>query len=752
MVAVCGVARYRAGDRIRLAPVIPALRHVMRVVLPALVAAGGPLPGAGAQDLEVVTVVGKRAEPLRDAAAAVSVITAAELEAALAFDLRDALRHEPGVSITRDPQRFGTGGPIVRGLGGNRVLVETDGVPAAKTFAVGSFSNTGRQVADLAIVERIELLRGPASALYGSDAIAGVVAITTLDPSDLLRGEGDAILRTRAGYAGDDDSVFAGFTAAARTASFESLLAYAHRDGNELEHAGGGPPSNPRDYDSDALLARMAWAGLGRPLRLTVEWNRQQDRSDVDSLELSGGRFANTILMQGDDGFESLRFLLDQTFAVGGQEDQGLWRAYWQESELHQFTHEERRAVPPATPPLAIDRGFHYRERVAGAEVVLARDLTTAGGPHRLTGGLEFTESRVVERRDGLQTNLATGATTSTILGESLPVRDFPVTTIREAGVYVQDEWRPGDGRWSLIPALRADWYRLEPSVDSMYAEDNPDSPPVGIDQGSLSPKVGISWRVRDDVALFLQYAHGFRSPPFDDVNIGLDLPQFNVRAIPNPDLEPERSDSLEAGLRLSGAAASGTLSVYGSRYRDFIESRVNIGVDADTGTTLFQSRNVARAEIWGAETTLDFFFGAWNAALDGWTGRIAFAWTEGEDTVRDVPLNSIDPPHGLLGLRYETPSGRLGIGLDLTLVAAKHDVDETAAPLFQPDGYAVADLRLQWRWSERVTLDLGLFNLADRSYYEWSTVRGRAPGDPLLPLYREPGRNAAVTLSATFD
>jgi hemoglobin/transferrin/lactoferrin receptor protein len=725
--------------------------RLVRAALPVLLAAGSLPPAAGAQELEIVTVIGKRAEPLQDAAAAVSVITAAELEAALAFDLQDALRHEPGVSVPRDPQRFGTGGPIVRGLGGNRVLVETDGVPVAESFTVGSFSNTGRQFADLAIVDRIELLRGPASALYGSDAIAGVVAITTLDPSDLLE-DGDRALRTRAGYAGDDDSAFAGFTGAARAGSFEALLAYAHRDGHELEHEGGGPPSNPRDYDSDALLARMVHGFLGQPLRLTVEWNRQEDFTDVDSLELSGGRFANTILMQGDDDFESLRILLDQRFAVAGQADQGLWRAYWQESEVRQLTREERRAAPPATPPLAIDREFHYRERVAGMEVVIARDLATADGTHRLVGGLEFAETRVTERRDGLQTNLLTGATTSTILGESLPVRDFPVSTIQEVGVYVQDEWRPGDGRWSLIPALRADWYRLEPSVDAMYAEDNPDTPPVGIDQGSLAPKLGIGWRLRDDLALFLQYAHGFRSPPFDDVNIGLDLPQFNVRAIPNPDLEPERSDSLELGLRFSGAAVTGTISVYGSRYRDFIESRVNIGVDPDTGTTLFQSQNIASAEIYGAEAALDLGLGEWTPALANWTGRIAFAWTEGEDTVRDVPLNSIDPPRGLLGLRYETPSGKLGVGLDLTLVAAKHDVNETAAPLFKPDGYTVADLRLQWRWSERFTLDVGLFNLTDRAYYEWSTVRGRAPSDPLLPLYREPGRNAAITLSATFD
>jgi hemoglobin/transferrin/lactoferrin receptor protein len=285
-----------------------------------------------------------------------------------------------------------------------------------------------------------------------------------------------------------------------------------------------------------------------------------------------------------------------------------------------------------------------------------------------------------------------------------------------------------------------------------MYAEDNPESPPVRIDQSSFSPKLGMAWRLRDDLALFLQYAHGFRSPPFDDVNIGLDLPQFNVRAIPNPDLEAERSDSLELGLRFSGAAITGTLSAYGSRYRDFIESRVNIGVDPESGTTLFQSRNIARAEIWGAEAALELALGSWSPALADWTGRIAFAWTEGEDTVRDVPLNSIDPPRGLLGLRYEAPSGMLGIGLDLTLVAAKHDVDESAAPLFAPDGYAIADLRLQWRPSERITLELGLFNLTDRSCYEWSTVRGRAPDDPLLPLYREPGRNAAITLSATFD
>ncbi|MBX3702629.1 MAG: TonB-dependent receptor [Steroidobacteraceae bacterium] len=719
----------------------------------ALLLAAAPVPGdAALPELDTVTVVGKLPQPLADAAAAVSVITAAELQADVAFDLRDALFREPGISVPRDPQRFGAGGVTVRGLGGNRVLVETDGVPGSKAFAVGSFSSAGRRFADLEVIERIELLRGPASALYGSDAIAGVLAVTTLDPAALLGDGGDTSLRLRTGHASDDGSTFAGLTGALRAGPLEGLLAFARREGGELDHAGGTPPPNPRDHSSDALLARAVLPVAGRPLRLSLSWNREHARTDVDSLELSGGRFANTIRLEGDDRAQALGILLDQALGGTAVIDDGRWRLYWNETVFRQFTDEERRAAPPATPPLSIQREFHYREQAVGAELTVARSFQPASGAHRLLGGFEFTETRVVERRDGLQTNLATGVATKIILGESLPVRDFPVSRIREAGLYLQDDWRPGDGRWSLIPALRADWYRLTPVVDAMYAADNPNEPPVSVEETSVSPKLAVGWRLRDGLSLYLQYAHGFRSPPFDDVNIGLDLPQFNTRAIPNPELKPERSDSLELGLRFSGEVLTGSASVYASRYRDFIESRVNIGVEPGTGTTLFQSRNLARAEIRGAEAALDVDLGAWRAPLAGWAARLSAGITEGEDTVRDVPINGIDPPRGTVGMRYEAPSGSFGAALDLTVAGAKHGVDESAGPLFRPGGYATLDLRLQWRLHERVRASIGLFNLGDSRHWQWATVRGRARGDPLLPLYREPGRNFAVTLGATFD
>jgi hemoglobin/transferrin/lactoferrin receptor protein len=720
-------------------------------LLLSLAAAGTPSGAQESTELETVTVVGKRPEPLRDAAAAVSVVTAAEIESELAFDLGDALAREPGVSVTRDPQRFGENGVTVRGIGGNRVLMETDGVPAAKGFAIGSYSNTGRQYTELQIVERMELLRGPASALYGSDAIAGVLATTTYDPADLLGRGDDAILRTRVGYADDDGSTVVGLTGALRSGPAEGLLAYAHREAGERDHNGGSPPPNPVDRESDALLARVVLPDAGN-LRLSAQWNSEQVLTDVDALELSGGRFVNTTYLAGDDSVETVAFVLDQDLGPAGAFDGVSWQAYWNETTIDQLTREERRAVPPALPPLAIEREFRYDYRTTGGELKLAREIASASGSHRLVVGAELVESRVTEQRDGLQTNLDTGESTTTILGESLPVRDFPVSRVREAGLYVQDAWRPGDGAWTLIPALRADWYRLEPEADAMYAEDNPTEPPVSVSENSLSPKLGIARRLGEATTLYLQYAHGFRAPPYDDVNIGFDLPQFNYRAIPNPDLESERSDSFELGVRFFGERVSGSASVFASRYEDFIESRVNLGPDPDTGTTLFQSQNLASAEITGIEAGLDADLEAWSAALAGFSGHLTGSWTYGEDTARNVPINSIDPPRAILGVRYETPMGAFGAGLDLTMVSGKHDVDEGAGPLFRPDGYSLLDLRLQWRPTSRITASLGLFNLTDRIYYEWSAVRGLAPDDPLLPLYREPGRNFAITVTATLD
>jgi hemoglobin/transferrin/lactoferrin receptor protein len=234
-------------------------------------------------------------------------------------------------------------------------------------------------------------------------------------------------------------------------------------------------------------------------------------------------------------------------------------------------------------------------------------------------------------------------------------------------------------------------------------------------------------------------------------VNIGLDLPQFNIRAIPNPDLKPERSDSLELGLRLAGRAVSGSASAWFGRYRDFIQSKVNLGPDPETGVILFQSQNLDRAEIWGLEAAMSASLGAATERLNGWVVDLSVAYAHGDDLERDVPLDSIEPTRAVLGLRYEDPAERFRFGLYTTAVSGKRRVDPTTPEPLQIDGFVAVDMTAGWSISDTWRVDAGVFNLGDASYYEWADVRGHPASDPLLELYRRPGRNWRLAVTANW-
>ena len=159
--------------------------------------------------LNEVVVSGSRSEQSRDdLAVSTEVITRDEIESKQITDIRDAVRDLPNVSVKRAPARFGlaqgsTGrdgnaGFNIRGLDGNRVLMLTDGIrtPRSYVFSANAF---GRDYFDISLVERIEIIKGPASALYGSDGLAGLVNFITRDPESFLRdGRPSAAARTSA--------------------------------------------------------------------------------------------------------------------------------------------------------------------------------------------------------------------------------------------------------------------------------------------------------------------------------------------------------------------------------------------------------------------------------------------------------------------------------------------------------------------------------------------------------------------------
>jgi hemoglobin/transferrin/lactoferrin receptor protein len=133
---------------------------------------------------------------IEDAPITLSLITAEQIADELATDIRDLIRFEPGVSVQRQPARFnaalsptgraGNDSFNIRGIGGNRVLIQVDGVRVPDGFSFGAQASGRGDYVDLGLIKSVEILRGPSSALYGSDGLAGAVSFVTSDPEDFL--------------------------------------------------------------------------------------------------------------------------------------------------------------------------------------------------------------------------------------------------------------------------------------------------------------------------------------------------------------------------------------------------------------------------------------------------------------------------------------------------------------------------------------------------------------------------------------
>ena len=145
-----------------------------------------------------VSVSGSRHEQLSDdLPLSIDVISAEALSDGQVSNLRDALQNLPNVSVKLSPARFSVNGITssagrdgnvslnIRGLGGNRVLMLTDGIRIPRSYAFRT-TTFDREYLSLELLKRVELVRGPASALYGSDGMVGLVNFITHEPADFL--------------------------------------------------------------------------------------------------------------------------------------------------------------------------------------------------------------------------------------------------------------------------------------------------------------------------------------------------------------------------------------------------------------------------------------------------------------------------------------------------------------------------------------------------------------------------------------
>ena len=698
---------------------------------------------ADAADSRTIVVSATRSPiAIDDVPATISAKSDEEIADELATDIKDLVRFEPGVSVRRAPARFGaalagTGRAgnedfTIRGIGGNRVLIQVDGVRIPMGFSFGAQTVGRGDSVDIGLVKSVEILRGPASALYGSDGLAGAVSFTLSDPDDILKGKSIAgLVRTQ--YASADDEYAQTAILAGRSGDLSALVSYSRRDFSELENRGTNDilganrtTPNPQDGHSNAATARIVWdpAG-GHRLRLTGEY---QDNALV--TDLLSGRSATVDNLVARDTGKRWRVAGDWIWEGDGALEMARVSAYWQSAKDRQFTQEDRTPLADRT------RLNTFDNRVYGLSAEARATFATGPLQHKIVFGADASWTRQQGLRDG----------TVPPAGEVFPTSAFPVTDYALAGAFIGDEISVGP--LTLFPALRFDHYKLSPQTDPLLPASFVTSGQSG---ERVSPKMGAVLKLTDVVRLFANYAQGFRAPEPSQVNQFFENLGQGYTSRPNADLGPERSESFEGGIRLVSEAVSLSATAFSARYKDFISQEVVGGAFTPANPAIFQFINLDRVKVEGAEARMDL------RGSNGVTGQFAISYAKGDviDPAANtrIPLATVDPLKLVAGIGWREKAGRFGGQLIATHSARKSDERSTgvcAPSCFRPDAFTILDATGFVNLGP-VTLRAGLFNLTNQKYAWWSDVRGLAATTTIADAFTQPGRNGSVSLTYRF-
>jgi hemoglobin/transferrin/lactoferrin receptor protein len=721
-----------------------------------------------AEPEEEITVTGTRTpRPVRLTPGSISVITAQDLDETLARDLRDLFRYEPNVSVGND-RRYGLQDINIRGLGGNRVLIQNDGIRLPTQFQFGTPS-IGRDYVDIESLQRAEVIRGPASSLYGSDALGGVVTFRTIDPADLLDrfNRKNWITSVSTNVETVDRSWVNTAITAFRVGALEGLLGYTRRDGYESRV----PKDN--EFVDSRYNARDNWLGklvyrLSETSKVTFTTEVFRNEDDFEVAPITARNLIGPTGFRGqDETLEnkiardrvSLSYSFDDPKSTGFLSGARL-QVYYQNAGVDESRTQDFVRTGAGTDRRRLrNLENSFRDRVIGGELQLQSKFNLGTVLNRLTYGVDVSSTHNERVRSGVETRFnAAGRnilTTNVVGADNFPVKDFPDSDTFRLGVYIQNEMEFGN-TFTLIPGVRFDVYRLNTSPDDLYFR-NPGASAANFNESAVSPNIGFVWQTTPQFAIVGRYARGFRAPLYSEINAGftnLTNPGFRYKTLSNPNLKPETSDTFELGIRGNFRQFSFSATGFYNSYDEFIETFAAAGTDRTLvpgfAVNLFQSQNVAKARTYGFELTGEYRFSPQPYGLSLLAG---LGLTIGDDLTANQPLQSVDPFKAVVGLRYRAPEKRWGADLVATFVGQPRLRSDRPAGAYTPTGYTVVDLVGYYNITPLVTFNIGIFNLFNNQYFLYSDVRPllTAPEPADIGRFAQPGISLRAGLTWRF-
>ena len=599
----------------------------------------------------------------------------------LQVNLSESLDMLPGVNA-QERQNYAQDLQVsVRGFGARSsfgvrgVRLYTDGIPATMPDGQGQFSHF-----DLGSAGRIEVLRGPFSALYGNSS-GGVIALFTEDaPPEATIGA------TVAG--GSFGMQRYALKATGRPGDVNLVADAVHfsTDGYR-EHSAA---------ERNLFNAKGGWQ-LGSGSKLTLVANVLDSPNAQDPLGLTRAQMTADPSQAGTNAIAyNTRKSLSQEQAGAtyehafGANDALVAMGYYGHRHTTQF-----QAIPlgvqvarPTHPGGVIDLDRNY----GGADVHYSTRHEFARGTLQFTAGVAYDDLN--EARKGYQ-NFAADGPGGIELGVQGALRRDETNRVYDFDQYLQAQWDSG-ARW--LATLGARNSRVEVTTHDHYTPAA--TGPTSVDYTAFTPVAGLTWRIEPGFNAYAAYGKGFETPTLTELayrSTDGSLPGLNF------DLRPSHSDNYELGLKFARPRLTATLAAF------YIDTHDELAVlSSSGGRAVYQ--NILDTQRRGAE------FSALASLTPQWRLRFAYTWIEAvtatDDRLPAVPAHTVYAALSWASLAHGASVTIEGIGRDHFYV---NDANSDAAA-----GYGLVNLhcdlaqqRSGWHFGESLRVD----NLGNRRY-----------------------------------
>jgi len=640
-----------------------------------------------------------------------SVVTSEELARRLPRTLPEALSFLPGVSV--QATGYGQGSPYLRGFTGYSTLLLVDGI-RLNNSVFRSGPNQYWATVDPLALERLEVVRGPSSVLYGSDALGGTLNAFTRSPytyGEGFRYGGSALYR----YASADSSDVGRLELASSFGRTTGILVGADRKLYDDLEAGG-------DTDTQRNTGYDEWAGDAKLEHFLDEKTR---------LVLAAQRF------QQFDAPRTHRTLFAESFegtTVGTDRrhdfDQSRTLSYLQ---LH--AEDQGGALDSLHASLSWQEQSETLSRVTGGGSASNQGFDVGTLGFFAFAGSETASGAWTYGIDYYRDHVDSFSSSSTIQG---PVADD--ATYDLFGAFVQDELELGE---QTTVTLGGRFNRAEVDAESVLDPLTSTQTTVADDWSAFVGSVRFLHRLKDEaVHLFGGVSQGFRAPNLSDLT-RLDSARSGEFEIPSPGLDPEYTTQYELGLKTRNPRVSSQLAVFYTVLDDLILRRPTGNVNG-SGQSEVVKENVGDGYVYGLEAEGALALGGDWELFSGATfteGKVHTFPTSAPVTDEEY-LDKLMPFMAQLGTRWER-DGRWfefvvqGAG-DADRLSTADTLDTQRIPPGGTPGYIVLNTRGGFRIGRYAALQLGLENLLDEDY--------RVHGSGL----NMPGRSLLVGLSLT--